>query len=306
MNQIKMLIFTCLGVLFFLNGCKSKNVNSSGLLKIDGVELPYITEGTGLPCLIYGIRQYHSKTFSSNFKSRFRCTIVDSRFVVPSAIADSLSPFTVEAAVKEIEAIRMALNMPKFVLVGHSILGIITLEYAKRYPDNVLSLIEIGTLPELSKDQTKLSEDYWEKNASVKRKELHVSNWMKLTQDSLKKMLPSNAFIASVVADAPQRWYDSVYNESQLLSGVQYNMPILNQLASQDFYIFNDSTKIKPPVFLAMGKYDFGCPYTAWERYLPMFNDITFQLFNHSGHVPQTEEAAKFDSLVFSWIDKKK
>jgi hypothetical protein len=37
-----------------------------------------------------------------------------------------------------------------------------------------------------------------------------------------------------------------------------------------------------------------------------MFNDITFQLFDYSGHVPQVEEADKFDSLVFNWIEKKK
>ena len=57
---------------------------------------------------------------------------------------------------------------------------------------------------------------------------------------------------------------------------------------------------------LAMGKYDFGCPYSAWERYLTNFNDITFQVFDYSGHVPQTEEADKFDSLVLNWIERKK
>lgn len=55
-----------------------------------------------------------------------------------------------------------------------------------------------------------------------------------------------------------------------------------------------------------MGKYDFGCPYSAWERYLTNFNDITFQVFDYSGHVPQTEEADKFDSLVLNWIERKK
>jgi len=55
-----------------------------------------------------------------------------------------------------------------------------------------------------------------------------------------------------------------------------------------------------------MGKCDFGCPYFDWEKHLKMFNDITFQLFDYSGHVPQTEENDKFDSLVINWIEEKR
>jgi proline iminopeptidase len=294
----------CLSILLLIIGCKSKN--SSGVINVDGIDLPYIREGTGLPCLIYGISQYHSKSFSADFKSHFQCTFVDSRCVVPSASIDTLAPFTIDAAVKEIEGIRKALHMQKFILIGHSILGLVVLEYAKRYPDNVSHVIAIGTVPELSQDLTKGADDYWNNNASDQRKEMYVSNWNKLSGDSLAKLTPSGAFIASTVADAPQRWYDSTYDENKLLSGVQYNVPILYQLLGQDFFLYKDSIKIKPPVFLAMGKYDFGCPYIAWDQYRSMFNDITFQLFDYSGHVPQVEEADKFDSLVFNWIEKKK
>jgi len=126
------LIFMVLLIVCLLYGCQSKNVSSSGVIKIDSIELSYVTEGTGLPCLFYGIPQYQNKSFSSNFKSHFQCTFVDARCNDTSALADTLSPFTIDAAVEEIEAIRKALNMPKFILVGHSILGIIVLEYAQR------------------------------------------------------------------------------------------------------------------------------------------------------------------------------
>jgi pimeloyl-ACP methyl ester carboxylesterase len=126
-----------------------------------------------------------------------------------------------------------------------------------------------------------------------------------LTKDSLSKLLSSDAYIASVVANAPKRWYDSTYNEHQLLSGVPYNVPVLNQLFAQDFFLFSNSVKIKPPVFMAMGRYDYGCPYFDWEKHLGMFNDITYHLFEYSGHNPHTEEAQKFDSLVIEWINRK-
>lgn len=306
MKKFKLFVFVCLCILIIIDGCKSKNARSAGVIKIDNIELPYIIEGTGQPCLFYGMSLYQTKSFSPNFRSHFQCIFVDSRFNVLNAIVDTLSPFTIDAAVDEIETIRKELNMPQFVLVGHSVIGLIALEYAKRYPNNVSHVIAIGTMPAVSNDWTISAEDYWNKNASSKRKELLESNLKRLNSDSLAKLAPSDAFISMIVANAPKRWYDSVYNEGLLLSGVPYNIPILNQLFSQDFFLFKDSSVIKPPVFLAMGKYDFDCPYIDWEKFLPMFNDINFQVFDYSGHDPQTEEADKFDSLVIKWIEKKK
>jgi len=297
---ISVLLFIC-----FSYGCQSKKVSSSGVINVNGVALSYLTEGTGQPCLFYGIRLYHAKSFSANFRSHFQCTFIDCRFNVPSAVADTINPFNINSAVEEIESIRKALNLPKFILVGHSIFGLIVLEYAQQYPQHISHVIAIGTIPEISQNRTIHANNYWNDSASTERKELFKNNWVILTKDSLSKLSPSDAYIASVVANAPKRWYDSTYNEHQLLSGVPYNVPVLNQLFAQDFFLFSDSVKIKPPVFLAMGKYDYGCPYFAWERHLGMFNDITFQLFNYSGHNPHTEEAAKFDSLVINWIKKK-
>jgi len=300
------IFFLVMLIVSFSCGRQSKKVSHSGVINVNGVELSYVTEGTGQPCLFYGILQYHTKSFSSNFKSHFQCTFIDCRFNIPSAIADTLNPFNIKAAVEEIEAIRKALNLPKFVLVGHSIFGLITLDYAKQYPNNVSHVIAIGTFPEISQNRTIRANNYWNDSASTERKELFKNNWAKLTKDSLSKLSSSDAFIASVVANAPKRWYDATYNEGQLLSGVTYNVPVFNQLTVQDFFLFADSIKIKPSVFLAMGKYDYGCPYFDWEKHLGMFNDITYNLFEYSGHNPNTEEASKFDSLVIEWIDKKK
>jgi proline iminopeptidase len=299
------LIILVLFIVCFSCGRQTKKVGSSGVIKIDGIELSYVTEGTRLPCLFYGISQYQQKSFSANIKNHFRCTFVDCRFNVPSAVADTLNPFNIEAAVEEIDSIRKTLNLPKFVLVGHSILGIIALRYAQKYPQNISHVVAIGTIPEISQNWTIHANNYWNDSASTERKEIFKNNWAKLTDDSLSKLSPSDAFIASVVANAPKRWHDSKYNEGKLLSGVTYNVPVLNQLFDQEFFLFADSVKIKPPVFLAMGKYDFGCPYYDWEKHLKMFNDITFQLFDYSGHNPHTEEADKFDSLVIDWIKKK-
>ena len=300
-----LLIYLGLLIVGFLYGCRSKNVDSSRIININGIKLSYTTQGTGKQCLVYGIPQYQMKAFSSTFKSHFQCIFIDSRFNDTSALADTLTPFTIEAAVEEIEAIREALKLNKFILVGHSVLGIVVLEYSQHYPQYLSHVIAIGTMPEISQNQSILASNFWKDSASVKRKEWLNRNWTNLTKDSLSKLSPADAFIARVMANAPRRSYDSTFNEGRLLADQKYNIPVLNQLFDQDFYLFKDSTKIIPPVFLAMGKYDYGCPYFDWYQNLDMFNDITFQFFNYSGHVPHAEEADKFDSLVIGWIEKK-
>ena len=109
-----LLIYLGLLIVGFLYGCRSKNVDSSRIININGIKLSYTTQGTGKQCLVYGIPQYQMKAFSSTFKSHFQCIFIDSRFNDTSALADTLTPFTIEAAVEEIEAIREALKRVKY------------------------------------------------------------------------------------------------------------------------------------------------------------------------------------------------
>jgi proline iminopeptidase len=286
--------------------CRHQISTISGSIKISGIDYPYLIEGTGTPCLVYGINSYYTKAFSANFRRSLKCYFVDSRFVIPSAPVDTVHPFTIDEAVNEIESIRKALKLDKMVLVGHSILGLVVLEYGHRYPEHVSHILAIGTLPEISKNQTKITAEYWNEFASPERKERAVNIQKTLNRDSLATLSPSEKFIAGVVAVAPKRWYNASYDENLLLSGIQYNVPILNQLMGQEFYLFKDSTKIQPPVFLALGKFDFACPPVAWEKYLHLFKDVKYQVFEFSGHDPMVEEPEKFDSLVLKWIGERR
>lgn len=286
--------------------CHPGNSEKSGTLKINGIEYPYHIEGEGTPCLIYGINTYYTKAFSDHFRSNLKCYFVDSRFVIPSAPVDTVRPFTIDEAVLEIESIRKALKLDKMVLVGHSIVGLVVLEYGHRFPDHVSHILAIGTMPEISQEQTRITADYWDEFASPERKEMAARIREGLNSDSLAKLTPSDRFIARVVSVRPRRWYDATYDENILLKGIQYNVPVLNQLMGQEFHLFEDSSRMKPSIFLALGKYDFVCPPIAWEKYLPLFNDVTCLVFDYSGHDPMVEESEKFDALVLKWISGKK
>jgi len=273
----------------------------SGTVRIDGFNMPYLTEGSGRPCIFVGIRNRHSRTLSARFKSQVRCTFVDTRAYIPTAVAQRDTPYSVEAAVGDIEAVRRALHIPKLVIMGNSIGGTIAIAYARRYPDRVSQVIAICPPLESSPVVDSLTEAYWKLNASSGRKAVYKRSQAALTQDSLKKLSSRDAFIASIVSEAAQRWYDSTYDESWLWPGVEFNSPLANQLYS-NYSLLKDSSQIQPPVFLALGRHDYVCPLTVWERHRQLFRDVTINIFERSGHTPQLEEAEKFDAAVLGWL----
>jgi proline iminopeptidase len=56
-------------------------------------------------------------------------------------------------------------------------------------------------------------------------------------------------------------------------------------------------------VFLALGRYDFLVgPPSLWDPIRHHFKDLTVRVFEESGHVPQFEEAERFDREFLTWM----
>ena len=57
------------------------------------------------------------------------------------------------------------------------------------------------------------------------------------------------------------------------------------------------------PVFLALGRYDFlVAPPSSWDAVKSHFKDLTVRIFEKSGHTPQYEQSALFDSELLTWM----
>jgi proline iminopeptidase len=52
-----------------------------------------------------------------------------------------------------------------------------------------------------------------------------------------------------------------------------------------------------------LGRYDFLlAPPSAWDPVKDKFRDLTIRIFEQSGHTPQYEEAALFDTVLLEWL----
>jgi len=276
-------------------------VPDSGAVQMPGWSATFVTEGTGLPCIVLSLRHYHPRAFSERFKGALRCTFLDVRFSAPEATVDPDAPYTVEAAVEDLEAARRALGLERFVLVGHSIQGSMALAYALRYPRNVSHVIAICAVPELSSAQVALAEAYWERNASPARKSAHAAAQQAFGA-AAPGLAPDALATAMIRADAAKRWCDPAYDEGPLMAGAPVNMAVLGELFGQPFTLFGDDARLEPPAFLALGRHDYAVPPTSWDGQRDRFRDLTVAVFERSGHTPQVEEAVEFDERVLDWL----
>ena len=133
--------------------------------------------------------------------------------------------YSVETMVKDVEAVVQKLQLPKFVLVGHSLGGAVAIHYAGAHPDKVAGLVLVGAPgkvpPEQSKqilgaieanyDQT--MKGYWEK--LVAGAQPHVRTQILDRMGSVERE-PALAIMKSLFADDPLPSLDR-YNGPKLI-----------------------------------------------------------------------------------------
>ena len=56
------------------------------------------------------------------------------------------------------------------------------------------------------------------------------------------------------------------------------------------------------PVLAIVGQYDFVVPHFLWDGAKDGFPDLTFRLFEGSGHTPQLEQPELFLKTLLEWL----
>lgn len=275
-----------------------------GSVAVSGATLHYTIEGTGIPILVIGSATYYQRIFS--WQLRESCTLVfaDLRLFAERDAELNLERLTFDTYTDDIERIRLALGFEQVVIVGHSHIGNLALEYAKQYPERVSHVVMIGSPPCGVKRTVEGSEDYWAAHAPEDRKVTLQSNWEAIS-DKLASMLPDEAFIAQYVADGPKLWYDPNYDSSPLWQNVHVNIDVIKALRGlfkEEYELSWDSSCLKAPVLVVMGRHDYVVPHVLWDEVLPKLQNVTYHLFERSGHTPQLEEQKLFNQILLDWL----
>jgi proline iminopeptidase len=284
----------------------AESPRSSGVVMVRGTALPYLTQGSGIPCLVTGYSTLYEAVFSDELKKHFQFIFVDWK---NSFTADDPFPpagmIAMETLVDDLDEVRRQLGHEKIAILGHSWPGFLPLAYGKKYPSHASHLIIIGCPPYANRITDKTSAEFWEQDASPERKAVHRRNLEASPNSLLDKLGPRERWVMQYVRDRAMCWANPTYDSYWLWLGKGASMDFEHQYYSvltADFDPTPYFGEITPPVFLALGRYDYWAPPELWDAVKEKLPNLSYHLFQKSGHWPMLEEQELFDRKLINWL----
>ena len=275
--------------------------------EIDGFTLKVRIEGKGPPAIVIGSHKYYPRTFSENLKQNFQFIFMDHRGFSKNDYSKIEADFDLEKILQDIDYLRRRLGLEKIIVFGHSIHALIALEYAKKNPDKVSHLILIASSPISGSGLYAEADRYFSESVCYQRKEILANNMLEFDIKILEN--PGKEFITRMLTFAPMIWHDPFYDARHLWEDVEFNLTgvkVIWGAMFNDYDINLGLKKIKCPIFLALGRYDYWNPPHLWEGERNKFNDLSIRIFEQSGHTPQLEESEAFDHELLFFLQSKK
>jgi proline iminopeptidase len=202
---------------------------------------------------------------------------------------------------EDLDAVRRAIGAERVVVLGHSILGALAVEYARRRPESVSHLILVGTPP--SGDMSRLASRagaFFQESASEDRKRALAENLARLPADPRER-----SPLAMMLAQTPQRFFDARFDAAPLFEGGVLNLAFFAYLMGKLAPGWDiQSGPLDVPLLLALGRHDYVMPHVLWDGVWELFPRVTRELFQSSGHQPFFEEPERFTAAVSAWLER--
>lgn len=265
---------------------------------VKDADLHYTTLGRGDVCLVpssMGTKPFELQ-LSSVLSDRFQFVVVDLRGSGRST--GNFTDLTFDLLADDLEAVRMDMGAERVAILGHSILGVLAIEYGRRRPESVSHVITAGTPPrgDMAWVGAK-AQELFAADASAERKEILRDNLARGPQGQ-----------TNILAQTPMRFFDARFDMAPLLAGAAFNPAVFAHLLgplTHDWDVTVGSDALRTPIFLAHGRCDYVVPYTLWDGIPGTLPDATFRLFERSGHQPFFEEPEELGAAVSEWMRRR-
>ncbi|HXU03353.1 MAG TPA: alpha/beta hydrolase [Polyangia bacterium] len=267
------------------------------MIPVANAELNCVTRGAGPVCLVLstiGTKPYE-RQIPTALDAHLTLAFVDVRGSGRST--GDPTGLTFDVLADDLDAVRVALGVPRVAVLGHSAVGMLAVEYARRRPETISHAIIVGTPPR--GDMAALvaaSTAYFQAHASDERK--------RLLQENLAKLSPETAPAQAVYAQTPLRFFDPRFDAPPLFAGAETRPGVLKHLLGTlaPTWDITAGTALRTPLLIAHGRHDYTVPHGLWDGVLPGLPNATMVLFERSGHQPFVEEPERFATEVVAWL----
>jgi proline iminopeptidase len=262
-----------------------------------GAEINYVKRGQGPVCLVLssiGTKPYE-RQMPAALDEHLTLVFVDVRGSGRSTGA--ASDLTFDVLADDLEAVRAALGVERLAVLGHSIVGMLAVEYARRRPETVSHAIMVGTPPR--GDMTALQGSttaYFEQHASEERK--------RILRENIAALSPATPPAQAMFAQTPLRFFDPHFDALPLFAGAEPRpemlMHLLGTLAPS--WDVTAGSALRARLLIVHGRHDYTVPHLLWDAVLPALPTATKKIFEESGHQPFVEEPERFTAELTAWL----
>lgn len=277
-------------------------MHQTGSMDIDGFKLTYRSEGTGLDAIVVGSALYSSRSFSQNLRKSLRLHFLDYRGFAEGPKTE----LTFETLLDDLEHARQHLKLKKFVVIGHSVHGLLALEYAKKYKEHVSHVVIIGMPPHMRQDNIDMAQRNWEESVWPERKAAFERNMQRMPDDKLNRLPRDEWFLQMNFRNVPKSWYDYNFDSKPLWQGVKPNTQVLDQMylkLAREIDVAKGLESLDLPILVVYGRFEFlVAPVQSWDSLRHKFKNLTIRIFEKSAHSPQYEEPDLFDAELVKWL----
>jgi proline iminopeptidase len=267
------------------------------IARANGADLFFTTRGRGPVCIVpssIGTEPYE-RQFPAALDDRVRLVFVDLRGAGRSTGA--IGDLTFAVLADDLEAVRHALDAERVAVLGHSALGALAIEYARRRPASVSHLVLVGgaTTGDMQELQAR-SREFFEAHASPERK--------RKLQQNLARLPPGAPPGAAVLAQTPMRFFDVDFDGAKAFEGAIVKPDVLVHLLGTILRGWVAVAEPPPPAptLVAHGRHDYVVPWTLWKGVLPAWPVATLRVFERSGHQPFLEEPVAFADALAAFL----
>jgi proline iminopeptidase len=275
------------------------------LVSTHEAEIHSVVRGDGPACLVLSIigTAPYERQLPAALDARLRLVFVDPRGGGRSTGRAADLDFDRLAA--DLDAVRTALDVDRVLLFGHSIVGMLALEAARRLGERTAGVIAVGLPPH--GDVAALGAEGERRFAAEASDERRA-----ILRDNLARLPADTPPAEAMDAQTPLRFFDPRFDARPLFAGAEIRPELFGRVLGElapgwsAGEALDDLARAGVPVLLAHGRHDYVVPVGFAEELAAGHSGTTLRIFERSGHQPFVEEPESFVAAVAQWLDRER
>ncbi|MDR0269420.1 alpha/beta fold hydrolase [Paenibacillus sp.] len=258
----------------------------------------FFTQGSGEPlCITHLYSEFNGlgNYFADAFTEHFKVYLVNLKEAGNSDKSTCDEELSMSESVKDLEAIREALNYEQWSFAGHSTGGMLGLFYAVMYPQSLTKLL-IGGAASSRRYMEHEGSMYCPKSPLNKRI-MEIFSILKLLTSTIEERREASREWTNMSLYTPER-RDEYFSKPSSGKVVQKRLDYYSFKDLPNYDIQSELANVTIPTIVFCGRYDAQCPLVFSEEINEGLRNSKLYIFEESNHFPFLEEKDVFGEMV--------